>query len=67
MATVIELGATARPPGPHSLIEMGLVRTFGDEPRVNQQIGAVRSIVEHPLGLRDSVLSPQWCPFGRPV
>jgi hypothetical protein len=49
VATIIELGATARRLAPLSLIEKGLFRIFGDEPKGNQQIGAVSSIAGHPL------------------
>jgi hypothetical protein len=43
-----------------------LFRIFGDEPKGNQQIGAVSSIAGHPLWFRDMVLSPP-CRFLVPV
>jgi hypothetical protein len=36
LATIIELEATAKRPAPLSLIEKGLFRIFGDEPKGNQ-------------------------------
>ena len=46
--------------------QFGLFRIFGDEPKGNQQIGAVSSIAGHPLWFRDMVLSPP-CRFLVPV